>query len=488
MPSIMERAADLVPRYVCNGYYDNCYNGAWNSWARWLVLALIIVGAFFIFFLFSCITARRRRRHGYRPYRGTGWALGRTPAGHAPAQYNSAAPYYANYQPQYNNSNNPPPPPSYGQSQSYYGQNADYYGRQNDVELQQPENAYKPPEDKMKAIKVVENGKAELQEVPVPKLKDDYVLVKVKAVALNPTDWKHIDKLAIPGHTVGCDFAGVVEEIGPKVKKDWKKGDRIAGFTHGVNSADANDGCFAEYCQAKGDLWTKIPDNVSDEDASTLGVGVSTVGQGLYQSLGLPLPGSGKAGVPILIYGGSTATGSLAIQYALLSGCDVIATCSERNFPFVKSLGASAAFDYKDPDCAKKIREHTKDQLAHVFDCISEGESPKICSEAIGSQGGTVSYLLPAKHDRADVQNRHTLAYTMIGEGFKFGPMDFPDKPEDKEFGEKFWDISGKLITSKQISVHPPKVGKGGLEGVFDGLQQLREGKVSGVKLVYRVA
>ncbi|KAI7111023.1 hypothetical protein KC352_g36017, partial [Hortaea werneckii] len=69
MPAIIERAANLVPRYVCNGYYDNC---AWNSWARWLVLALIIVGAFFIFFLFSCITARRRRRHGYRPYRGTG--------------------------------------------------------------------------------------------------------------------------------------------------------------------------------------------------------------------------------------------------------------------------------------------------------------------------------------------------------------------------------------------------------------------------------
>merc|ERR1712115_128572 len=91
----------------------------------------------------SCQLFTRERLNWYR---GTGWALGRTPPGHAPAQYNSAAPYYANYQPQYNNSNNPPPPPSYGQSQSYYGQNADYYGRQNDVELQQPENAYKPPE------------------------------------------------------------------------------------------------------------------------------------------------------------------------------------------------------------------------------------------------------------------------------------------------------------------------------------------------------
>lgn len=44
-----------------------------------------------------------------------------------------------------------------------------------------------------------------------------------------------------------------------------------------------------------------------------------------------------------------------------------------------------------------------------------------------------------------------------------------------------------KLVASKQISVHPPKLGKGGLEGVLDGLQQLREGKVSGMKLVYRV-
>lgn len=43
------------------------------------------------------------------------------------------------------------------------------------------------------------------------------------------------------------------------------------------------------------------------------------------------------------------------------------------------------------------------------------------------------------------------------------------------------------MIASSQIAVHPPRVGKGGLEGVFDGLEQLKTGKVSGVKLVYRV-
>lgn len=121
-----------------------------------------------------------------------------------------------------------------------------------------------------------------------------------------------------PGATVGCDFAGVVEEIGPAVLKEWKKGDRIAGFLHGSNAVQQEDGCFAEYCVAKGDLQMKIPDNLNDQDASTLGVGITTVGQALYQSLGLSVPGQEQAAVSLLINGGSTATGTLAIQYALL--------------------------------------------------------------------------------------------------------------------------------------------------------------------------
>lgn len=156
----------------------------------------------------------------------------------------------------------------------------------------------------------------------------------------------------------------------------------------------------------EGDVQCKVPDNVSDEEASTLGIGITTVGQGLYQSLGLPLPGTGDRDEPVLVYGGSTATGSLAIQFARLSGCQVITTCSPRNFDFVKALGAVEAFDYRDPNCAEKIREYTTDKLEHVLDCISEGNSPKISSEAISSQGGQVSYLLPARHRRNEVENK----------------------------------------------------------------------------------
>ena len=85
-----------------------------------------------------------------------------------------------------------------------------------------------------KAIVFVEKGKAEIQEVSIPKLRDDYVLVKVNAIGVNPTDWKHIDSArAAPGSRVGCDFAGIVEEVGPKVTKAYSKGDRIAGVVHG---------------------------------------------------------------------------------------------------------------------------------------------------------------------------------------------------------------------------------------------------------------
>lgn len=85
-----------------------------------------------------------------------------------------------------------------------------------------------------KAVIVGEGRTVSVQEVEVPaKIRDEYMLVKVHAVALNPTDWKHIDyMLADPGSKSGCDYAGVVEELGSKVSK-FKKGDRIAGFAHG---------------------------------------------------------------------------------------------------------------------------------------------------------------------------------------------------------------------------------------------------------------
>lgn len=79
-------------------------------------------------------------------------------------------------------------------------------------------------------------GKTELITIPIPRLRDDYILVKTIAVALNPADWQDVLEPFTPGTTrtvMGIDFAGIVVEVGKNVTKNFKKGDRIAGMCHG---------------------------------------------------------------------------------------------------------------------------------------------------------------------------------------------------------------------------------------------------------------
>lgn len=323
-------------------------------------------------------------------------------------------------------------------------------------------------------------------DVPLPKLSaKNWLLVKTKAVALNPTDWKAIASRPSPGSIAGCDYAGIVEEVGKDVT-DVKVGDRVAGFVRGGDPNDKSNGAFAEHIKVKAGCFAKIGDSLSFEDAATLGVGITTVGQGLFQSLGLPLPPNKvQEPTPILIYGASTATGTLAIQYAKLVGCEVFATASPRNFDLLRKLGADYVFDYKEADVGTKIRKASNDKLKLVFDCISEGNSFDIGTAAISSSGGHLSALLPPPEDfpRKDVKASFTLGYTALGEHFS---EKVPANQTDYEFGAKFWKIAEGLLNSGKIKPHPAEVRKG-LEGVPQGLQDLKNGKVSGVKLVFTV-
>lgn len=157
----------------------------------------------------------------------------------------------------------------------------------------------------IKAI-IVDGHKAKVTDIPVQKLRPTYVLTKVDSVALNPTDWKHIagTRGAVHGSISGCDFSGTVVEVGSEVTKNLKPGDRVAGTTHGSNSSQKEDGCFAEYAMAKGDLLVKLPDSLSFEKAATFPLGTSTVAQGLFQkAVKLNLPTNPvKDNTPVLIY------------------------------------------------------------------------------------------------------------------------------------------------------------------------------------------
>lgn len=149
----------------------------------------------------------------------------------------------------------------------------------------------------------------------IPQPRNDEVLVKVICVAVNPVDGKSVDLSASLGATVGCDFAGQVVTIGISVKQKLSIGDAVCGCVFGNNPDELDNGAFAEYVAVPGDLVFRIPPGMSYHTASTLGVGMATVGMGLYRNLKLPLPGSGSEATGfVLVHGGGTATGGLAIQ------------------------------------------------------------------------------------------------------------------------------------------------------------------------------
>ncbi|TLS21274.1 uncharacterized protein PpBr36_10615 [Pyricularia pennisetigena] len=348
----------------------------------------------------------------------------------------------------------------------------------------------------MKVIKIQPGGKATVVNAPMPKMDAHCVVVKTAAVALNPVDWKHIS--CVPGTagcTAGSDFAGVVRKVGSGVTT-LKVGDRVAGWVHGGNISKPQDGAFAQYIVAREGMMIKIPPGVSFTAAATLGVGVSTVGLGLFHQLGLPLPtqpGVGK--LPLLIYGGSTATGTLAIQLAKLAGLEVITTCSPHHFHMVRKLGADAVFDYKEPNVGSEIRKLTENALYHAFDCISTEHSARICADALSEhttgKEPTYSALLYCEFPRRDVRVVVTVAQTIFGEPFtipELGPENFPGDVDHFEFGKRFWKLTQTLLAEGKLKAHPADVRGGDLEGVLEGLEELRRGKISGKKLVYTLS
>jgi NADPH:quinone reductase-like Zn-dependent oxidoreductase len=151
----------------------------------------------------------------------------------------------------------------------------------------------------------------------------------------------------------------------------------------------------------------------------------------------------------------------------------VVTTASPKNFDLVKSRGADAVFDYRDPECAAKIRAYTKDSLRYVFNTVSGDASIKICAESFPASSteelSLVSLLPVSNFPRADVKTSNILAYTSFGEGFsKFG-MDFPPMKEHYESGVRFWGIAEELIRQGKVVPHPVAQRAGGLAGIPDG-------------------
>ncbi|KAJ9357617.1 hypothetical protein DTO280E4_3319 [Paecilomyces variotii] len=328
-------------------------------------------------------------------------------------------------------------------------------------------------------------------DVPVIDLEPDAVLIHTAALALNPVDTKMLHGFAYPGAILGFDFAGTVAAVGSAVTRPLQPGDRVCGSADSMNRQRPSGGAFAKYTSCPASLVVKIPADMPFTDAAGLGTSLASAGLALFHSLKLPASLEYPADRPIyvLINGGSTATGTMAIQ--LLRGCNLrpIVTCSPDHVELVTSYGAEKAFNYHSPTCAQDIRAYTRNALAFAVDCITQPSTMKLCYDAIGRAGGRYVALDPfleSQNTRKVVKPNWILATSVTGRGCSWpAPYGRDGDREIRAWAEGFFSTVQPLIEAGRIRSHPVKICPGGLPGILEGIESIRRKEVRGFKLVY---
>lgn len=218
----------------------------------------------------------------------------------------------------------------------------------------------------MKALLLHDKGlwkEMKLEEIDIPKPSAGELLIEVHAVGLNPVDYKTATggnpNWTYP-HILGLDVAGVVAEVGEGVT-GWEKGNRVV--YHGDLT---KKGGYAEYTVTTAHTVSRIPDQVTFEDAAAL----PTAGYTAYQSLFRKLPMDHID--TLLIHGGAGGVGGFAVQLAKWAGKTVISTASRHNHEYVQSLGADYVIDYREEDVKAKVMEITNGRgVDAVIDAVS---------------------------------------------------------------------------------------------------------------------
>ena len=350
---------------------------------------------------------------------------------------------------------------------------------------------------KMKEVKVYKSSneaegiRTEIVDVPSPTPKPHEVLIKVIVSGTNPKDWKYAafnPKALTNGQNTGDDIAGYVHAVGNDVY-EFAPGDRVAAF-HVMRTAS---GSFAEYAIAPAKTTFKIPPKTSFEEAATLPLAAMTAVVGLYGRLGLPEPWEKthparevvKQG-GVLVYGAASAVGAFAVK--LLARADVhpIICVAGRGIPYVEGLidksKGDVIVDYRKGDDAVvdgiKSAIPQGGKLMYAFDAVSEkGSVPNICK--VLDPRGSISTVLPGvKYPEI----KSTMKATLTSVGSVHG---VPDDLAD--MGHAWFRLFGSGLHEGWFSGHPYEVVPGGLQGVETGLRNLKDGKASALKYVYRV-
>lgn len=243
-------------------------------------------------------------------------------------------------------------------------------------------------------------------EVRDPRVGPDSVLVKVRAAAVNPVDWKcregYLDQLIEPVFPVvpGWDVAGVVVQPGVSVT-EFAVGDEVIGY---VREDFLSRGTFAEYVAAPVRTLARKPRNLTWEEAA----GLPLVGLTAYQVLTGAL--QVKRDETVLVHAAAGGVGSIAVQLARHLGARVIGTASERNHDFVRGLGGEPV-TYGD-GLMERVRGLAPEGVNAAFDTVG-GDALKASADLLAPEGRLVSIADP---DVVDYGGRYSFVRPDAGD------------------------------------------------------------------------
>lgn len=242
----------------------------------------------------------------------------------------------------------------------------------------------------MKAYLLYETGapdKLVLGEAPKPILQRGEVLIKVKAIGINPADAKYRSSDVL----INASFGDVRPAI-----IGWDISGEIVEKAEDTDSFEIGEAVFtlsptargyAEYVAVKAELLARKPVNFSFEEAAAVPMAALTAWQPLVQGMKI------KEGDKILIHAASGGVGHFAVQIAKYFGAEVIATSSAKNRDFVLSLGADKHIDYQ----TENFWETVKD-VDFVFDTV--GGDTLEHSVNVTKSGGTIISILGLTNER----------------------------------------------------------------------------------------
>ncbi|WP_210480774.1 NAD(P)-dependent alcohol dehydrogenase [Naasia sp. SYSU D00948] len=230
----------------------------------------------------------------------------------------------------------------------------------------------------------------EVDEVPVPVLRDDEVLIRVHAGTVSAGDYRARTRdvprgVLLPAALtvgffrprrpiLGMDVAGVVAAVGPDVTR-FRVGDEVIAMLGAAYGGHAEFAAIRE-----GGAIAAKPRNLSFEEAVTLVFGGITARAFLAQS---PL----APGARVLVNGASGAVGTAAVQLAKEAGAHVTAVCSAGSSGLVASLGADRVIDYRVTDFTQE--DQTYDV---IVECV--GNAPFERVEGLISPGGALLLVI----------------------------------------------------------------------------------------------